>query len=35
MKAYEDGGFAYHATMPTDALAGLRDAMLETPRDGL
>jgi len=30
MKAYEDGGHAYHATLPTDALAGLRDAMLET-----
>ncbi len=34
MKAYEDGGFAYHATMPTDALAGLRDAMLETREMG-
>ncbi|GAA0309947.1 aminotransferase class V-fold PLP-dependent enzyme [Rhodovulum strictum] len=30
MKAYEDGGHAYHATMPTDALVGLRDAMAET-----
>ncbi len=30
MKAYEDGGHAYHATMPTDALVDLRDAMLET-----
>ncbi|MCL4675029.1 MAG: aminotransferase class V-fold PLP-dependent enzyme [Pararhodobacter sp.] len=30
MKAYEDGGHAYHATLPTDALVGLRDAMLET-----
>jgi len=30
MKAYEDGGHAYHATMPTDALIGFRDAMLET-----
>jgi len=30
MKAYEDGGHAYHATMPTDALVGLRDAMNET-----
>lgn len=29
-KAYEDGGHAYHATMPTDALIGLRDAMAET-----
>ncbi len=30
MKAYEDGGHAYHATMPTDALLTLRDAMVET-----
>ena len=30
MKAYEDGGHAYHATMPTDAILGLRDAMEET-----
>ena len=30
MAAYEDGGHAYHATMPTDALLGLRDAMAET-----
>ena len=30
MQAYEKGGFAYHATMPTDALRVLRDAMLET-----
>ncbi|RDW13208.1 aminotransferase class V-fold PLP-dependent enzyme, partial [Paracoccus thiocyanatus] len=30
MKAYEDGGHAYHATLPTDALLGLRDAMRET-----
>ncbi|QRZ14062.1 alanine--glyoxylate aminotransferase family protein [Paracoccus methylovorus] len=29
-KAYEDGGHAYHATLPTDALLGLRDAMNET-----
>ncbi|MCW1932687.1 aminotransferase class V-fold PLP-dependent enzyme [Pararhodobacter zhoushanensis] len=34
MKAYEDGGHAYHATLPTDALAGLRDAMLETKAMG-
>ena len=27
MEAYEAGGHAYHATMPTDALRGLRDAM--------
>lgn len=30
MKAYEDGGHAYHATMPTDALTGLMAAMEET-----
>lgn len=30
MAAYEAGGHAYHATMPTDAILGLRDAMLET-----
>ena len=30
MEAYENGGHAYHATMPTDALRGFRDAMLET-----
>ncbi|MDF3605942.1 aminotransferase class V-fold PLP-dependent enzyme [Paracoccus sp. DMF-8] len=30
MAAYENGGHAYHATMPTDALIGLRDAMNET-----
>lgn len=30
MKAYEDGGHAYHATMPTDALHAFRDTMLET-----
>jgi aspartate aminotransferase-like enzyme len=30
MEAYEKGGHAYHATMPTDALVGFRDAMLET-----
>ncbi len=30
MAAYEGGGHAYHATMPTDALVGLRDAMEET-----
>ena len=29
-RAYEDGGHAYHATMPTDALVGLRNAMEET-----
>ncbi|GAA4224561.1 aminotransferase class V-fold PLP-dependent enzyme [Sagittula marina] len=30
MKAYEDGGHAYHATMPTDGLRSFRDAMAET-----
>jgi aspartate aminotransferase-like enzyme len=30
MAAYEAGGHAYHATMPTDAIVGLRDAMAET-----
>ncbi|MFN4171408.1 MAG: aminotransferase class V-fold PLP-dependent enzyme, partial [Pseudorhodobacter sp.] len=30
MAAYEGGGHAYHATMPTDALLGFRDAMAET-----
>ncbi len=34
LKTYEDGGHAYHATMPTDALAGFRDAMLETQAMG-
>lgn len=30
MKAYEDGGHAYHATLPTDALRAFRDTILET-----
>ncbi|MFN3971828.1 MAG: aminotransferase class V-fold PLP-dependent enzyme [Gemmobacter sp.] len=30
MQAYEGGGHAYYATMPTDALVGFRDAMAET-----
>jgi aspartate aminotransferase-like enzyme len=30
MQAYEQGGHAYHATMPTDALKQFRDVMLET-----
>ncbi len=30
MEAYEKGGHAYHATMPTDALAKFRDTMAET-----
>jgi aspartate aminotransferase-like enzyme len=29
MEAYEGGGHAYHATMPTDALRALRDTMIE------
>jgi aspartate aminotransferase-like enzyme len=34
MEAYENGGFAYHATMPTDALSTVRDIMLETEAYG-
>jgi aspartate aminotransferase-like enzyme len=34
MKAYENGGHAYHATMPTDALRAFRDTMLETREYG-
>lgn len=34
MESFEDGGHAYHATMPTDALASLRDVMLETEAYG-
>lgn len=34
MAAYENGGHAYHATIPTDALVGLRDAMNETREMG-
>jgi aspartate aminotransferase-like enzyme len=34
MEAYENGGHAYHATMPTDALAALRDVMKETQAYG-
>ncbi|GAA6200553.1 aminotransferase class V-fold PLP-dependent enzyme [Aquicoccus sp. SU-CL01552] len=30
MQAYENGGHAYHATMPTDALRAFRDTMAET-----
>lgn len=30
MVAYEGGGHAYHATMPTEAIVAFRDAMLET-----
>ena len=34
MEAYESGGHAYHATMPTDALRAFRDTMLETKEYG-
>ncbi len=34
MQAYENGGHAYHATMPTDALTKFRDAMFETKAYG-
>ncbi len=34
MEAYEKGGHAYHATMPTDAIVGFRDAMVETKEMG-
>ena len=30
MEAYENGGHAYHATMPTDGLKNFRDVMKET-----
>jgi aspartate aminotransferase-like enzyme len=30
MEIYENGGHAYHATMPTDSLATFRDVMKET-----
>jgi aspartate aminotransferase-like enzyme len=35
MDAYLAGGHAYHATLPTDALAALRDAVAETAALGL
>ena len=35
MRAYENGGHAYHATLPTDALVTFRDNMLETCSYGL
>ncbi|SAK60179.1 class V aminotransferase [Caballeronia temeraria] len=34
MEAYENNGFAYHATMPTDSLATLRDVIKETEAYG-
>jgi aspartate aminotransferase-like enzyme len=35
MQAYENGGHAYHATLPTDALAGFCRSMQETLSGGL
>lgn len=35
MEAYEKGGHAYHATLPTDSLTRLRDAMKEAEGYGL
>lgn len=34
MESYENGGHAYHATLPTDALLRLRDVMQETQAYG-
>ncbi|WP_151447813.1 aminotransferase class V-fold PLP-dependent enzyme [Lacisediminimonas profundi] len=34
MESYEQGGFAYHTTMPTDSLTVLRDVMAETAAYG-
>jgi len=34
MQAYENGGHAYHATLPTDALRAFRDTMVETKQYG-
>ncbi len=34
MESYEQGGFAYHATMPTDALAQVCEAMQQTEKFG-
>ncbi|MBE0414182.1 aminotransferase class V-fold PLP-dependent enzyme [Yoonia sp.] len=34
MQAYENGGHAYHATMPTDGLRAFRDTMVETKSYG-
>ncbi len=34
METYENGGHAYHATLPTDALLRLRDVMQETQAYG-
>jgi aspartate aminotransferase-like enzyme len=35
METYEGGGYAYHTTLPTDALLRLRDTMRETIDSGL
>lgn len=35
MEAYLGAGYAYHATMPTDALRTFRDTMFETKAQGL
>ncbi len=34
MEAYEKGGHAYHATLPTDAIVGFHAAMMETKAMG-
>ncbi len=34
MRAFENGGHAYHATMPTDGLRQFRDALLEAKQVG-
>tara|TARA_B110000261_G_scaffold53544_1_gene63218 strand:- start:7723 stop:8304 length:582 start_codon:yes stop_codon:yes gene_type:complete len=34
MAAYENGGHAYHATMPTDSIASFADVMRETEQYG-
>lgn len=34
MAAYEDGGHAYHATLPTDSITRLQDVMAELERMG-
>lgn len=34
MKSYEDGGFAYHATLPTDGLRQFRDTVQEVKAFG-
>ena len=34
MEAYENGGHAYHSTMPTDSLAKFRDTLIETQNYG-